>query len=607
MADPVAFEQEPGQKPGAGFFHLDSGEKRYAYLPEVAAQLPPPGQAAAPPPAPAPNRFASAVADAAAENAAAAPPPGPVAPPPGPAQEGPPGAPATPQDDATRARNAVTSRTARDLERGYRETIVPGSPGVDPAKMRASGSYVPTGGHDTIETSGKEYNADDANARIEAGRGVLGAQLNSLELDQRETQNRLNAARAAAPALAQRAQEAEQAQQAVQRAYRTDRAKLQQDLDDYDRTAHIDPSKYFKDRGAFGAIGAMIAQAMGAYASSQTGVPNIAYEMIQKGIDRDISAQRDEIENGRVSRRNKMAQMMDNYGYDLPQAEAAMRIAMTKSAENEATQFAAESKLPHYQAEAEKLKALFVRDTIKDEQALESASIGKHTRTVNEQFLQPRAATGPTVKRTPLTPGDEKTLLGNLPATEGQDVKDLDPKARQELIGAYGKKKSEFADARAAQDDEAAAYGYKIDRERGILVDPKTGAEVDPNESRLGGSNPNIQGTGWSDPEFLALESQEAKRTKEARANAQAKEGVALSGASVAPEQQELIKTYRLGDDDASALRGLGRAVKLLASVESATDASYDPGIRSIYDRQKRAIERAHKTAPGPVKMTPHE
>lgn len=631
MAKLLGFEQDPEAPAGAGTFHFDSGQSQYAYAPDIAEQA---GAFKAKLDAAPDNRTAlntaelqaslrsqgqqaeradiDAIAGIGAGNDARALATADGAVQKAVAQAGQGGtvpasialeAPAAPGDMAAQARDAMGQRAAADLIRGTKRVAVPGSPGVDPHRMIERGVMVPTTSSEVTETAGAlPYSEEAARERLGAAKGVRDAQLAEIDLNRQQTQNQLNAQRAAAPILEQRAAEAELAQKKIQNAYRADRSRLQQELDDYEQKAHVDPDRYFKDRGIFATIGMAIAQGLGAYGSAVTGAPNFAYEIVQKAIERDISAQREEIETGRVSRRNKLAQMMDTFGYDLPQAEAATRLAMNKSAENQANLFANESKLPHYQIEAQKFNALALQEAVKQEQAFQAASIGKQTRTVNQAFLQPKAATAPGYIERPLTPEEEATRAKNLPKGTGQDVQDLDPKDRLALLKTYGEKKTDFASLRASYDDLAQAYGYKVDWKKKAIVDPKTGEPVDPNESGLFGKNPDIAGVGIRGPDITR--SQAGKRAEEARAKAAAITGKALSGASVSPQQAEFIQSYLLGGTDAAALRGLQRAIVDMGQVETDTEAGFDPETRRAYDTNRRDISRGNRAAPPPVKVS---
>lgn len=596
----VRFEQDPDAPEGAGVFHFDAGKPMYAYEPDLAAKAgagsgggpmyPMPPAAHEAEAAGAQGQALLTLANAQRDQALASRPPGPGAPPP-----------AGPPDMARAARQVMGDRAAEDILRGTKRTYVPGSPGVDPNRMRAQGVMVPTTANESFESNGLPYSPEAARERLTASHQVQQAQLNEMKLNEVQTQNQLASQQALAPRLQQEAAQAQEEQNRILGAYRTDRARLQQDLEEYEKKAHVNPDRFFQDRGVFATIGLAIAQGMGAYASTMTGAPNFAFEMTQKAIDRDVAAQRDEIEAGRVSRRNSVAQMMDNYGFDMGQAEAATRLAMTKSAEVQAQMFANESKLPHYQAEAAKFLALTNQENIKNEQALQNASVGKHTRSVNNAFVQPKAATGGGYVEKPLTPEEQLARSKLLPKEQGQDVAELQPKDRLDMVTKYGTHKQDMASLRSTYDDLADSYGVKIDWRTGALLD-KEGKPVDPNESGLTGKNENIPGVGLNSGGLL--NKQAANRAREARSKASAITGKVLSGASVSPQQAEFIQSYLLGDDDAAALRGLQRAVVDMNDVDRNTGASYPEEIRTEFDRRGRTINRENKSGPAPVKVS---
>ena len=63
------------------------------------------------------------------------------------------------------------------------------------------------------------------------------------------------------------------------------------------RGAEPDPRKWFKDRGVFGTIAAAIAMGAGAFAAIRGHGTNYAMDIIQKGIDQNIDAQKEGIAN----------------------------------------------------------------------------------------------------------------------------------------------------------------------------------------------------------------------------------------------------------------------------------------------------------------------
>lgn len=615
MAKLLNFEQDPDAKDGAGMFHFDSGVSRYGYDPELASQA---AQLKARLDAAPDERLASNAPRPGGANwkdlskptesrmdygdgrgaitlgEAFSPPPALVASPAGPPANTPPqGPPPGVADVADAARESVAASAAARLMQGGR--MVPGSPGFDPQKARETGSYVPDK-QSTKTEFGAPYDLEQAQARIGADQNVANARMRQVELQAQQEENALNQARAAAPVLAREAATQQDAMARMQAGYRAQRAALQKELDDYDKNAKVDPGRYMRDPTGLGTIGMAIAQAMGAWASVQSGAPNFAMEIVQRNIDRDIAAQRDEIQNGRISRNNKLGRFMEDFGYDVSQAEAALRIAQNKAVQNQVQLYQLETKTPQTKAAGDVMLAELQRDTLKREQELYNASIGKREVTGTEQFTQPRAATGPTFVED--SPEKQAGLLKLLPPGTGQDVKNLDPKDRLLLVERYGEKKTDFANYRASLNDLANAYGVTIDWKKGELVGPD-GQAVNPADYAFAGKADNIPGVGMSPN----LQWQRGDRVKEARAKVKALEGKMLSGASVAPEQQEDIQSYALGANDAAAIAGLGRTVRGFTQVERDTESAFPDETRAEYQRRASGNLGERKRAAAPVKV----
>ena len=515
----------------------------------------------------------------------------------------PPAPPPSMADVAGAARDVVGQRAADDLLRGTKRVFVPGSPGVDPHRMRAQGVAVPTTSN-TVTEAGAPYDPEQARERIGAAKQVRDADLAGMELQAQQTANQLASQRALAPKLEQEAAIAQESFQRMQAAYKVDRSRLQRELDDYEKRAHVEPDRFFRDRGLFATIGMAIAQGMGAYASAMTGAPNFAYEMVQKAIDRDIAAQRDEIEAGRVSRRNKLAFMMDSYGYDLPQAEAAMRIAMNKSADNQAQMFAAESKLPQYAVEAQKYNAMTQQELIKQEQALYNASIGKQTRTQSEAFVQPKAATGGGYVERELTPEEMKGRLALLPKDSNVDFGELSHDKQADLVKEYGIKRQLTANVKTAADEVAATYYSKkdgkplrIDWKRGALVDSSgaivTEDEVDvPGDSAVGVDTDSVANRN------------RVKAARDARnrfANASAFE---VFGAAT-PDQIESLKPSLFGTDERGAYRGLLNSVKKTTENERLLETAFPSEVTQA-NRSRDVQTMRERKGTTPVKVNPY-
>ncbi len=136
-------------------------------------------------------------------------------------------------------------------------------------------------------------------------------------------------AQAAIPALLQerdtKSAEYEQARSAAKQ----DLAKVNSLLQQVN-TKQVDHNRFFQRRGAFGALAAGIAQALGASAATLSGSGhNMVADQINRMIDEDVAEQREQIENGRANANNALQMLRDRYNFDIPQAESALKIAQT--------------------------------------------------------------------------------------------------------------------------------------------------------------------------------------------------------------------------------------------------------------------------------------
>lgn len=97
--------------------------------------------------------------------------------------------------------------------------------------------------------------------------------------------------------------------------------------------ARLDPSRWFRDQGAGGTIGAAIAIALGGFGQALGGTDrNLALEEINHAIDRDMEAQQSEIDAGRAAADlagNALSITRQEYG-DRDAAREAARAAMLR-------------------------------------------------------------------------------------------------------------------------------------------------------------------------------------------------------------------------------------------------------------------------------------
>lgn len=91
--------------------------------------------------------------------------------------------------------------------------------------------------------------------------------------------------------------------------------------------AKLDPNRIWKQRGVGAQVAAAIAAGMGAFASTVSGGPNFALDIINRAVDQDIEAQRDEYERAKdkVNEARSDYAMFRQQGFDDRQARLLAR------------------------------------------------------------------------------------------------------------------------------------------------------------------------------------------------------------------------------------------------------------------------------------------
>jgi hypothetical protein len=174
--------------------------------------------------------------------------------------------------------------------------------------------------------------------------GTRGSPGNPFDLVDRQTAIAQREAQAAGDD-ARRQQQAVAASEDERRRIETERqGAMSQAMGRYQRaidrvaSARVDPNHWFRDQGAFGTVGATIAVALGALGSAISGSStNGALEGINQAIERDLDAQRSEIDAGRAAAdlEGNMLSVVGREFSDRDAAREAARAAMLSQAELE--------------------------------------------------------------------------------------------------------------------------------------------------------------------------------------------------------------------------------------------------------------------------------
>jgi hypothetical protein len=187
----------------------------------------------------------------------------------------------------------------------------------------------------TTETMGKPVTPEDREARAEAS---INKNLTDQEIAARQADYHAQVAQAAgeqAKRLQQQVAHDKMVAAHVRAEYRSKRDDIQKEVDAAGEKK-VDPNKFFSDRGALSQILIMLGQAMGAYAATLGHTPNFVQQQIDKAIDNDIAAQRDNIAQDGAKAKNKLASLMRDYDLDIDDASSILRNSQQQLADQQA-------------------------------------------------------------------------------------------------------------------------------------------------------------------------------------------------------------------------------------------------------------------------------
>lgn len=463
---------------------------------------------------------------------------------------------------------------------------VPGSPGIDPERMREQGVMVPAGGTVVSEAS-PPYDVEQARMRQEANDRVLAADLATADAQMARAEKQRSMALIGLPEAQTKAAEEQSRFANMQQTYQKERDTVRREVEEFDKQAKVDPNKFFKDRGAWGIIGAAIAQALGAYGATLGRTDNFAMRIINDAIERDIEAQKIEIQQGRIGQSNKLARLQDQLG-DLEQAEAALRLQQKEIADRQMLAFAAETGIEDIQLAAQKQVAVNQQSRLREEQDFYNASIGKQTRTVQEKFLQPQPASGayerpPTLKEQAGRAGDLATISRAGREIAGEPSPDVAAKRQQAGVAQesrdlakYGERKQKFENAKAKLKNAAASIGVVLNDDGTVTIP----------QGWSGASG--FGATSGIPHSLLTKEGRTARQSVGAALSAYAQ---AVSGAAVTEQEMERLTKQFVGTWDEDLPTGLANTWQSLVAEESSVDSSFQGGVVKQYQQRRGEVE----------------
>lgn len=270
------------------------------------------------------------------------------------------------------------------------------TPGRNPAAEAKNAVAVPTG--QTVVTEGgiqdperRQAFLDTAHAQIEAEKNLAKVQENAATTQlENERANLLEAQKRQQDA--EEAIAAQQARQALIRKEYDNRMAIAEQ--DYDVASKKEVDQYRLFKGSAGAttagILATIGAAMGAAATAyRPGMQNYALQVLNRTIDNDVEAQRDEIHRGVAKSSNDIKRISDQYNMDYDDAASVLKMNYLRRADAELAKKAAmngtqQAQIAYAQAQP------VLQKRIADIQAEMGAKLDGQIKTVQEsKMVQP--------------------------------------------------------------------------------------------------------------------------------------------------------------------------------------------------------------------------
>jgi len=247
-----------------------------------------------------------------------------------------------------------------------------------PVRVGATqGGYRPVKQSQTVETEGLPYDPELAQQRSDAAINLQVAHMAGAKAQADRALAEQAHWQAQLPDAQRRAAEAQTEMANQQDAYKRERADLDKMISEsQDNQKSFNANRWMESRGLIGQIGAVIAQAMGAYAATLSHGENWAKKIIDDSINRDIENQKAQIESGKAGVTNALQKLNLRYG-DMNQAQAALKMAMSQNVDTQIQTYAAATKSQDVQQVANEWLAQNQKDRVTDEQKFMAASMGK--------------------------------------------------------------------------------------------------------------------------------------------------------------------------------------------------------------------------------------
>ncbi len=593
MAQPIRFEQDPEGPEGAGDFEFDTGQRLYAYDPEIAGRLSAASARLAEQPdlrtaandvasggtggtGGGPSRSDAGPSTATSGQQAFTPAGTDQAPPP-PAVT----SPVPPEALAAAAEEAKRGNGMQPVNLGAPPQQAPSAGAEVPMvyQQARQGGFVPTAQTTTTEGQGAPYSQEDLEARELMNQGVVKAQLANFDAQRAAAEEQAARSRAMLPQLEFQRAQAQSELAAKEQAYKIERAKAQTYVDAAAQRK-VDPKSIYHDAGTAGSIALIIGQALGAFGAALTHTDNYAARMVSEAQERAIAAQMDEIQRGQVSADNMLARVGEELGGDYEQAKSVLKMASLSLLDEQIKEQAAATQSGEVQRAANLWLAQNQQARLAEEQKFRDQSIGKTSTSTSTKYQAPQS--GGMVPMSLEQQVKRKELLARgAKADATVRAGGVDPdKGPAADAKEFGKRRADFVTAAQANEDLIGALGL----------------EVRPNGSVgfKGGEKKDLPGVGYFGsmvPDKLT--SDEGIRIRQALKRAIAQNLKAQSGAAVSEPELERKMQEVLGDGtERSLLNGVQQMFRDTDALQRNLEGSFSPDTRKTYGANQREAQR---------------
>jgi hypothetical protein len=462
------------------------------------------------------------------------------------------------------------------------------------------GGVIPKSQAMTVEQDGLPYDPALAEQRADANINMQVAKENTAQTLASRAQAESLQAQAQLPELQKRAAAA-QAEVAEQQALaKRERAELEQMIaESQQNQKSFNANRWFESKGAIGQIGAVLAQAFGAYDATLGRTENWAKKIIDGYIDADIAEQREQIEAGKAGVNNALQRLNLRFG-DIGQAQSALKIAMGQVVDTQIEAYAKSTKSEDIINGSNEWVAQNRAERVAHEQEFMAKAIGKRTTATHGTVVAPSA--GGTRAPTTAEMSARADLAGKIP---GIAEKSYDAELKRQKVFGGGDPDKMREDTRNLAKDTAEIVKAQAEAQPGRdLIQQYKGERFIPGLGLDYDAATGLPVIGAGVSRFALNDEERANRGTIDRAVLAYQH--ALTGAGASDRERGMITNAIKGARTPGELSAaIEQADAALAARRKSIEAGYDP--RVVETWRKRGAYQPVRVPPSARPVTEDE